>query len=100
MLSYTYLLRLVNNVYIIIIIYFGRIGHESTNRPRARTLFIIRCYLYGESNRSVIRQFSPLASCSMVSIRGMAPLHISDIVDFGTPVAMATWRTDKLCLNI
>lgn len=43
--------------------------------------------MYSDSYRSVIRTFSPFASCSMVSNRGIRPLDtMSDTVDFGTPV--------------
>ena len=37
----------------------------------------------------------PLAIASSVSIRGMVPFMISLIVDFGTPVKIDTWRTDR-----
>ena len=50
-------------------------------------------YLKGDSYKSEIRIFRPFASFSMVSIFGMEPLQISDIVDFGTPVRIDTWRT-------
>jgi hypothetical protein len=56
--------------------------------------------MYGESNRSVILQCRPWARISMVSIRGETPLQISDTVDLGKPVAIATCRTDKPYLNI
>ena len=50
-------------------------------------------YLNGDSYKSEIRIFSPFAIFSMVSIFGMEPLQMSDIVDLGTPVRIDTWRT-------
>ena len=51
-------------------------------------------YLKGESKRSVILTFSPLARLSIVSMRGITLLFcISAIVDFGTSVRTDTWRT-------
>ena len=50
-------------------------------------------YLKGDSYKSEIRIFSPFAIFSMVSIFGMEPLQISDIVDLGTPVRIDTCRT-------
>lgn len=56
-------------------------------------------YLKGESKRSVILTFNPLARSSIVSIRGIILLlQISEIVDFGISVNMETWRTVKFLL--
>ena len=56
-------------------------------------------YLYGLSNKSVIRTFRPLATDSIVSIRGILPLlQISSSVDFGIPVSKAAWRSVKFLL--
>ena len=53
-------------------------------------------YFTEESNRSVIRQFNPIASCSNVLIFGFASSFIpSWTVDFGTPDMMESCRTDK-----
>ena len=50
-------------------------------------------YLYGESNKSVIFTFNPIANCSNVFIRGsLRPLIISLIVERGNPVITDTWR--------
>ena len=58
-------------------------------------------YFNGDSNRSVIRTFSPTASCSIVSMRGLVrPDTMSDIVDFGSPVITETWRIVKFFLHI
>ena len=57
-------------------------------------------YLYGESKRSVIRTFRPVASCSNVSSRGDFLFMISLIVDFGIPVMSDTCRTDRFLLYI
>ncbi len=44
-------------------------------------------YLKSDSYRSEIRTFSPIASRSIVSMRGLVrPDMISDMVDLGTPV--------------
>lgn len=58
-------------------------------------------YLKGESKRSVILTFNPLAKSSIVSIRGIILLlQISEIVDFGILVIMETWRTVIFLLYI
>ena len=58
-------------------------------------------YLYGESNRSVIWTLSPAASCSNVSRRGLVRSDtMSDIVDFGSPVIIETWRIVNFRLYI
>ena len=94
----------INGYTIIILLFLERNGLYPGNRPRSRTLFetsaLFHSYLYGESNRSVILQCRPWARSSMVSIRGETPLQISDTVDLGKPIAIATCRTDKPYLNI
>lgn len=56
-------------------------------------------YLKGESKRSVIFTFNPLARFSIMSMRGITlPLQMSEIVDFGISVSMETWRTVKFLL--
>lgn len=58
-------------------------------------------YLYGESYRSDIRTFRPLASFSIVSIRGLfLPATISSTVDFGIPVRSDTCRMESFLLVI
>lgn len=53
-------------------------------------------YLYGESIRSEIRTFKPLASASRTSAVGDISLFAMRLtVDFDTPVRMATCRTDR-----
>ena len=53
-------------------------------------------YFTEESNRSVIRQFNPIANCSRVLIFGFASSFIpSWTVDFWTPDMMESCRTDK-----
>lgn len=58
-------------------------------------------HLYGESYRSDILTSRPLASCSIVSSRGLfRSAAMSATVLFGTPVAIATWRIDKFFSSI
>ena len=79
-------------------VFAGRLYGIFLNRPRSRTLFANQAavYLYGESYKSEIRTFSPLANCSSVSKRGdVLPPIISLSVDRGTPVRIATWRIDN-----
>lgn len=52
-------------------------------------------YLYGDSIRSEIVIFIPLAISSRVSMRGMVPFKISPIVERGTPVILDTWRMER-----
>lgn len=50
-------------------------------------------YFKSDSYRSEIRTLRPAASFSIVSIRGLVRSDtISDMVDFGNPVMMDTWR--------
>lgn len=49
----------------------------------------------------MILTFSPFASSSIVSMRGiLLPLQILEIVDFGILVAAEIWRTVKFLLYI
>lgn len=54
-------------------------------------------YLHGESYKSLMRIFSPMAIFSSVANLGLAfPFRMSEIVDFGTPVRSDTWRMERL----
>ena len=56
-------------------------------------------FLYGESYKSDMESFNPAARRSIVSILGLIrPDRISSIVDFGSPVMAATWRTVNFLL--
>lgn len=58
-------------------------------------------YLTGESYRSDIRTFKPIANRSNVPILGsVLPSKISSTVDLGMPVRIETWRIVKLRFSI
>lgn len=81
-------------VIFIIMLYYGKwlIYGKSSGLPD--TFFI--CYFTGESNRSVMLQLSPCASCSSVLILGFDSSPIfSYMVDFGTPDMIDSCLTDR-----
>lgn len=58
-------------------------------------------YLYGESIRSKIRTFKPLARISSVSADGdTVPFAMRLIVDLDMPVIIETCRVDRFLLSM
>lgn len=58
-------------------------------------------YFKSDSYRSEIRILRPAASFSIVSMRGLVRSDIiSEMVDFGNPVMMDTWRIVRFFSNM